>query len=232
MPKRHGHSDHHGGSGKSRQTQEDYEIFDYDLCEEEEETGASSTRMIQVKTNSDLTASSRPPIQVRLWSGLIQSYTISRRTTTTSRPSLPQSTHRLSFLNPDQVPPPMTQSNPISKIQIMTHGLTTNQAQPSSSTSAEYPHKCPREGCDRSYRIESQLTKHLKTHDKPLKCKADKNCKVRQAQQRDMDRHYRTAHKKYAEKQGILEEPSKCRLCGETFTRPDNLHKHMKKKHS
>ncbi|KAK7404116.1 hypothetical protein QQX98_010074 [Neonectria punicea] len=228
MPKRHGHSDHHGGSGKSRQTQEDYEIFDYDLYEEQEETGASSSTypdpgaysMASGEAYSQDDPGQDHPFVVGPDPELhdIQAYydNLSTQPSTVDPSSL--------FSQPG---PSSTPYDPVDPYQ-----QDSDYAQPSSSISAERPHKCPKEDCDRSYRIESQLTKHLKTHDKPLKCKADKGCNVRQAQQRDMDRHYRTAHKKYAEKQGILEKPSKCRLCGETFTRPDNLHKHMKKKHS
>lgn len=44
MPKRDGHSDHHKGSGKSRQTQEDYDALDYELYEEQGEMSGASSR--------------------------------------------------------------------------------------------------------------------------------------------------------------------------------------------
>ncbi|KAH7180605.1 hypothetical protein DER46DRAFT_652777 [Fusarium sp. MPI-SDFR-AT-0072] len=77
-------------------------------------------------------------------------------------------------------------------------------------------------------------SKHMKTHNKPVKCKADPNCNVTKAEQRDMDRHYRTSHRAYAASKGILTEERICGFegCTSKFTRQDNLLKHWKKFHN
>lgn len=74
----------------------------------------------------------------------------------------------------------------------------------------------------------------MKTHNKPVKCKADSNCNVTKAEQRDMDRHYRTSHRAYAASKGILTEERICGFegCTSKFTRQDNLLKHWKKFHN
>lgn len=46
-----------------------------------------------------------------------------------------------------------------------------------------------------------------------------------------MDRHYRIAHRSYARRMGIPDEDYACTMCGQTFTRPDNLKKHMRNLH-
>ncbi|KAJ4137418.1 hypothetical protein NW768_003005 [Fusarium equiseti] len=81
--------------------------------------------------------------------------------------------------------------------------------------------------------IETSSIKHMKIHDRPVKCKADPNRNVTKAEQRDMDRHYRTSHKAYAASKGILTEETPCGFegCKSKFTRKDNLLKHWKKYH-
>ncbi|KAF4457969.1 hypothetical protein F53441_224 [Fusarium austroafricanum] len=87
--------------------------------------------------------------------------------------------------------------------------------------------------CDRFFGGNRDLNKHMKTHNKPVKCKADPNCDVTKAEQRDMDRHYRSSHKVYAASKGILTEEQICGFpgCASKFTRKDNLIKHWKKFH-
>ncbi|KAM0292225.1 hypothetical protein ACHAO9_003198 [Fusarium lateritium] len=87
--------------------------------------------------------------------------------------------------------------------------------------------------CKRSYDNGRDFNKHMKTHNKPVKCKASPNCNVTKAEQRDMDRHYRTSHRVYAASKGILTEEAACGFegCASTFTRRDNLRKHWKKYH-
>ncbi|KAF4467784.1 hypothetical protein FALBO_5319 [Fusarium albosuccineum] len=89
------------------------------------------------------------------------------------------------------------------------------------------------EDCGKVCDNKRDYNKHRKTHDKPIECKADKNCKVTKAEQRDMDRHYCTAHKDYAARKGISADSVVCGFegCTSTFTRPDNLLKHWKKYH-
>ena len=58
-------------------------------------------------------------------------------------------------------------------------------------------------------------------------CEADKNCDHRTADQRDMDRHYWSHHKKFAEKYGIHNPKEDCPTCGMEFTRSDNMTRHQ-----
>ncbi|KPM37384.1 hypothetical protein AK830_g9162 [Neonectria ditissima] len=270
MPKRHGHSDHHKGSGKSRQTQEEYDTVDYGVHDEREEASSSAypyqgtyaMASEEASYSQDDPGSEPQDTQAYYDNSPSQTATIDPSLISNPGPSsaaynlanlYPQDafsagpgpepqdirayhdnlSNQPAAIDPSLVAAPGPSSAAYNPASLYPQDPGYDQAgQPSSSSSVTHPHICPKENCGRAYRIESQLRKHIKTHDKPLKCEADKHCKTQKAQQRDMDRHYRTAHKKYADKQGIMEEPSICELCGESFTRPDNLRKHMKKKHS
>ncbi|KAM0547027.1 hypothetical protein ACHAPJ_010570 [Fusarium lateritium] len=111
---------------------------------------------------------------------------------------------------------------------------TAGYAEPEASSStaqATSQYHCSE--CDRFFGGNRDYNKHMKQHDKPVKCKADPNCTVTKAEQRDMDRHYRSAHKAYAASKGILTEETTCGFggCTSKFTRRDNLLKHWKKYH-
>ncbi|PTD11261.1 hypothetical protein FCULG_00003416 [Fusarium culmorum] len=111
---------------------------------------------------------------------------------------------------------------------------TTPYAEAEASSSAAQPsaqYHCSE--CDRFFPGNRDFNKHMKTHDKPVKCKADASCKVTKAEQRDMDRHYRSSHRAYAASKGILTEDAMCGYqgCTSKFTRKDNLLKHWKKFH-
>ncbi|KAJ4320761.1 hypothetical protein N0V84_005701 [Fusarium piperis] len=87
--------------------------------------------------------------------------------------------------------------------------------------------------CGRICRGLRDFNKHAKTHKKPIRCEADENCKETKAEQRDMNRHYISAHKEFAAWKGLITDPMVCDYpgCGKTFTRRDNLLKHWKKYH-
>ncbi|KAF4995885.1 hypothetical protein FGRMN_4842 [Fusarium graminum] len=108
------------------------------------------------------------------------------------------------------------------------------EAEPvASSSTAQVTNEYYCSECDRSFDGLRDYNKHMRTHNKPVKCKADKNCKVTKAEQRDMDRHYRTSHKVYAESKGILTEEVACGFegCDKTFTRKDNHLRHWRNIH-
>ncbi|KAI8648138.1 hypothetical protein NCS56_01545900 [Fusarium sp. Ph1] len=87
--------------------------------------------------------------------------------------------------------------------------------------------------CGRKLKNSREHNKHVKIHEKLIGCKADPSCEVRKAKQRDMNRHYATAHKYYAAQKGIRVHPFPCDApgCEEKFTRPDNLRRHYIKRH-
>ncbi|KAH7273499.1 hypothetical protein B0J15DRAFT_477283 [Fusarium solani] len=103
------------------------------------------------------------------------------------------------------------------------------QAGSSSAAAAQQDYQC--EECRRIYHGRREYNKHIRTHERPIRCEADENCNETKAEQRDMDRHYISAHKEFAASKGILTEPVACD-CGKTFTRRDNLLKHWNKYHN
>ncbi|WAO84344.1 Hypothetical protein NCS54_00155400 [Fusarium falciforme] len=105
------------------------------------------------------------------------------------------------------------------------------QAGSSSAAAAQQDYQC--EECGRICRDRREYNKHIKTHERPIRCEADENCNETKAEQRDMDRHYISAHKEYAAWKGIPTEPVACNYpgCKKTFTRYDNLLKHRNKYH-
>ncbi|KAG5657589.1 hypothetical protein KAF25_006153 [Fusarium avenaceum] len=120
------------------------------------------------------------------------------------------------------------QSYPSSAYQIAGY---TEPVASSSTAQAASDYYCPK--CRHSYDSARDFNKHMKTHNKPVKCEASPNCNVTKAEQRDMDRHYQTSHKAYAASKNILTEEVVCGFegCPSTFTRRDNLRKHWKKFH-
>ncbi|KAI8684853.1 hypothetical protein NCS57_00152500 [Fusarium keratoplasticum] len=105
------------------------------------------------------------------------------------------------------------------------------QAGSSSAAAAQQDYTC--EDCGRICHGLRDFNKHAKTHKRPIRCEADENCNETKAEQRDMDRHYVSAHKEFAAWKGILTEPVPCNYpgCSKTFTRQDNLLKHWNKYH-
>lgn len=67
-------------------------------------------------------------------------------------------------------------------------------------------------------------------HTRPHHCK---KCPTRTAERRDLDRHYWAWHPKFAARLGLPrpEQPG-CSLCAKTFTRKDNLTRHVRNCHA
>ncbi|KAI8719517.1 hypothetical protein NCS52_00732500 [Fusarium sp. LHS14.1] len=101
----------------------------------------------------------------------------------------------------------------------------------SSAAAAQQDYQC--EECGRICPGRREYNKHVKTHERPIRCEADETCKETKAEQRDMDRHYISAHKEYAAWKGLITGPFVCDFpgCGKPFTRQDNLLKHWNKYH-
>ncbi|KAK3940424.1 hypothetical protein QBC46DRAFT_125589 [Diplogelasinospora grovesii] len=86
---------------------------------------------------------------------------------------------------------------------------------------------CPQPGCSREFALPSMLNKHLKDHDKPEKCEF---CPYSAAFPRAVDRHVAAKHKDEAKEKG-LDLGGRCPMCDKTFSRRDNIRKHVRRKH-
>ena len=62
-------------------------------------------------------------------------------------------------------------------------------------------------------------------------CEANESCPYTSAERREMLRHYRASHQRYAEQIGIPLDPFVCVECEKEFSRNDNRLKHWKKYH-
>lgn len=82
---------------------------------------------------------------------------------------------------------------------------------------------CNRENCDKTFRINSKRTKHLRSHYKPVRCLSF-GCGYRCAQRKEMDKHINSHH---SEERLYYH----CSLCPEKCTRQDNLRRHLNEKH-
>ncbi|KAL6860044.1 hypothetical protein ACO1O0_004069 [Amphichorda felina] len=90
------------------------------------------------------------------------------------------------------------------------------------------PYQCPAENCGKSFPSQNGLSKHQKSHRKEVRCQANQFCKHVTADQRDMNRHYHSSHRMYAEEYNIPDQSAVCNICGKEFTREDNMLKHQK----
>ncbi|KAL6890838.1 hypothetical protein GGI43DRAFT_208219 [Trichoderma evansii] len=81
----------------------------------------------------------------------------------------------------------------------------------------------------RWYKIKGgSFSKHLKTHNPDLPCVAyPEYCSKKFPTKKELDKHYRTAHKVWADLNGIPDQSCSCEACGKDFTRSDNLVRHL-----
>ncbi|KAL6874795.1 hypothetical protein J3F83DRAFT_712762 [Trichoderma novae-zelandiae] len=94
------------------------------------------------------------------------------------------------------------------------------------------PFVCDRDGCARAFQKQFQLNRHYRWHDKPLVCpKEHEGCAYRAQYSKEIEKHVWSNHVKWAEDTGRKPIRKKCRLCGVTLERPDNVKRHMDEVH-
>ncbi|PTB38262.1 hypothetical protein M441DRAFT_249473 [Trichoderma asperellum CBS 433.97] len=74
--------------------------------------------------------------------------------------------------------------------------------------------------------------KHLRTHNPELSCMAPiESCNKKFkmfSTIKELNKHYRSSHRLWADANGIPDPSCFCEACGTTFTRPDNRRRHLK----
>ncbi|KAG9258141.1 uncharacterized protein F5Z01DRAFT_633138 [Emericellopsis atlantica] len=91
----------------------------------------------------------------------------------------------------------------------------------------DYSYTCDQ--CSKPCRDERALQKHQRSHSKRYVCQASSGCGYKFTDKKDLERHYRGSHPRYAEKLGLKDGETKCDKCGKSFTRKDNMLKHRQK---
>jgi len=133
----------------------------------------------------------------------------------------PDSPYQNSSYTPNQSPP-----DSVSPPSTMASIPTTRE----SSTLSERIHTC--DTCDKTFDKRSVLTRHLKQHIKPWRCKIcpSSNPRSRFAEQRDLRRHEVVYHSNPT----IPKKKYKCTRpgCNKSFERKDNRGRHEKNIHS
>ncbi|KAL8296052.1 hypothetical protein RB601_000663 [Gaeumannomyces tritici] len=83
--------------------------------------------------------------------------------------------------------------------------------------------------------IPTTIRKHMKTHYKPVLCPFYTTCGYRGAEQKYVRRHVMNHHKGWAERNipdaADTPEEFTCDICGDSFKRPDYVHKHKRTQH-
>jgi hypothetical protein len=96
------------------------------------------------------------------------------------------------------------------------------------STQPETVYKC--ETCSKVFSKKVHLTRHAKTHTKPVTCHVHM-CTYRTAEKRDMLRHIDVNHPEYRQTPRSFCPVPQCKGAREGFSRPDHLTRHMGTKH-
>ncbi|KAL6415486.1 hypothetical protein AUP68_02045 [Ilyonectria robusta] len=83
--------------------------------------------------------------------------------------------------------------------------------------------------CGRLLKIGRNLNKHMVRHTRPRPCKAGAGCDYGAASMKDLNRHYWSHHKVWAEENSIPDERCKCDACHKSFARKDHKTRHLRK---
>lgn len=76
----------------------------------------------------------------------------------------------------------------------------------------------------------TRISKHMVRHTRPRLCKASARCNnYGAASKKDLDRHYWSHHKVWAEENSIPDERCKCDACHTSFARKDHRTRHLRK---
>jgi len=84
------------------------------------------------------------------------------------------------------------------------------------------------EYCPQVFQRQFELTKHERTHTKPLSCHLCSNGYIGAAEQKDLNRHFWVHHKSYARSSNKPKDSGTCNDCGQEF-RSDNLKRHQQR---
>lgn len=140
--------------------------------------------------------------------------------------------------NDSQVPYSLENSN--APLNTPAGPITTSHlsspGNPSSSNedelSSDEIHTCDK--CGKKYSKPHRLRKHYRNHQPFLVCPHDV-CEKKCAEKKDLDRHIRAHHGPWAKKNPKLanlsapEAEYRCKICGYTTSRKDNLKRHTDK---
>ncbi|KAH6692849.1 hypothetical protein BKA61DRAFT_584580 [Leptodontidium sp. MPI-SDFR-AT-0119] len=86
------------------------------------------------------------------------------------------------------------------------------------------------EQCSKEFLQRSLLTKHLRVHTKPLRCKLCPQGTPGFAEQKDLNRHYWSTHRTYAQNNHIPRDSRACPDC-DYEGRTDNVRRHQQNVH-
>ncbi|KAH7407650.1 hypothetical protein BKA64DRAFT_426768 [Cadophora sp. MPI-SDFR-AT-0126] len=84
--------------------------------------------------------------------------------------------------------------------------------------------------CLKEFLQRSQLNKHLRIHTRPLQCELCPQDIIRFAERKDLDRHYWSTHRTYAQDNNIPRDSKACPDC-DYVGRSDNVRRHQQNQH-
>jgi hypothetical protein len=142
-----------------------------------------------------------------------QGHTVASESLQYDQPSIPEA-------NTPIHPHPTKQQRRARQKQSSSRSKPVNQG---AQGTPDKPYICPVDQCGKSYDNPTSLQQHRKRHQLNFRCAM---CEHRFAQQRDLDRHWKSAHSSVQ-----TSFPCEYPGCDTRFTRDDNVGRHWKDKH-